>query len=238
MYKPDKLASNKLAELKRLCRRQWAPPREEPEAHNSISYHTDNSKLHTALRKALTDDEFEELKESSLGVFIKFKEQGFGWASRLVHYMLSFKLDIKKKYEMWSLVGPEPLRFSLLEFENLTGLNCEYIEDLETPKCDVTPEMVSFWGMLGVHLEAGPTTDQIIAALKRCGDWSREDRKRLAYLSIFTGFIEGRKFSTATRSTLARLVMDLERFENYPWGRVAFKVRTRLLPLFIAVAIL
>ncbi|KAL0771543.1 hypothetical protein Bca101_036694 [Brassica carinata] len=61
---------------------------EEPEAHNSISYHTDNSKLHTALRKALTDDEFEELKESSLGVFIKFKEQGFGWASRLVHYML------------------------------------------------------------------------------------------------------------------------------------------------------
>ena len=197
---------------------------EEPEAHNSISYHTDNSKLHTALRKALTDDEFEELKESSLGVFIKFKEQGFGWASRLVHYMLSFKLDIKKKYEMWSLVGPEPLRFSLLEFENLTGLNCEYIEDLETPKCDVTPEMVSFWGMLGVHLEAGPTTDQIIAALQRCGDWSREDRKRLAYLSIFTGFIEGRKFSTATRSTLARLVMDLERFENYPWGRVAFKV--------------
>ncbi|CAF1982915.1 unnamed protein product [Brassica napus] len=127
------------------------------------------SKLHTALREALTDDEFEEFKDSSLGVFIKFKEQGFGWASRLVHYMLSFKLDIKKKYEMWSLVGPEPLRFSLLEFENLTGLNCEYIEDLETPKCDVTQEMVSFRGMLGVHLEAGPTTDQIIAALKRCG---------------------------------------------------------------------
>ncbi|XP_056847296.1 uncharacterized protein LOC130497990, partial [Raphanus sativus] len=197
---------------------------EEPEAHNSISYHTDNKKLHTALREALTDAEFEELKESRLGVFIKFKEQGFGWASRLVHYLLSLKLDIKKKYEMWCLVGPEPARFSLLEFENITGLNCEYIEDLETPECEVTPKMVSFWGMMGVHLEAGPTTDQIIAALKRCGDWSREDRKRLAYLSIFTGFIEGRKFSTATRATLARLVMDLERFENYPWGRVAFKV--------------
>ena len=34
-----------------------------------------------------------------------------------------FPLDIKKKYELWSLVGPEPVRFSLLEFENLTGLN-------------------------------------------------------------------------------------------------------------------
>ncbi|XP_056860106.1 uncharacterized protein LOC130508558 [Raphanus sativus] len=197
---------------------------EEPEPHNSISYHTDNKKLHTALREALTDAEFEELKESRLGVFIKFKEHGFGWASRLVHYLLCLKVDIKKKYEMWCLVGPEPARFSLLEFENITSLNCEYIEDLETPECEVTPEMVSFWGMMGVHLEAGPTTDQIIATLKRCGDWSREDRKRLAYLSIFTGFIEGRKFSTATRATLARLVMDLERFENYPWGRVAFKV--------------
>ncbi|KAL0823837.1 hypothetical protein Bca101_047514 [Brassica carinata] len=103
---------------------------------------------------------------------------------------------------MWSLVGPEPLRFSLLEFENLTGLNCEYIKDLETPKCDVTPEMVSFWGMLGVHLEVGPTTDQIIADLEEMRGLVQEDRKRLAYLSIFTGFIEGRKFSTATRSTL------------------------------------
>uniref|UniRef100_A0A0D3AAH4 DUF1985 domain-containing protein n=1 Tax=Brassica oleracea var. oleracea TaxID=109376 RepID=A0A0D3AAH4_BRAOL len=47
---------------------------------------------------------------------------------------------------------------------------------------------------------------------------------RLGYLAIFTGFTEGRKYSTATRASLARLVMDLERFENYPWGRVTFKV--------------
>ncbi|CAN6988663.1 unnamed protein product [Brassica oleracea var. botrytis] len=46
----------------------------------------------------------------------------------------------------------------------------------------------------------------------------------LAYLAIFTGYIEGRKYSTPTRVSLARLVMELERFENYPWGRVAFKV--------------
>ncbi|KAF3534539.1 hypothetical protein DY000_02038130 [Brassica cretica] len=71
----------------------------------------------------LHDGEYEELKESKLGVFIKFQELGFDWASRLVHYMLGFQLDIKKKYELWSLVGPEPVRFSLLEFENLTGLN-------------------------------------------------------------------------------------------------------------------
>ncbi|KAF3602377.1 hypothetical protein F2Q69_00033812 [Brassica cretica] len=89
----------------------------------------------------LHDDEYEELKESKLGVFIKFQELGFGWASRL--------------------------------FENLTGLKCNYIEDLERPHCVVTNEFTSFWEMLGVH--------------------------RLAYLAIFIGYIEGRKYSTPTR---------------------------------------
>ena len=65
---------------------------------------------------------------------------------------------------------------------------------------------------------------EIIAAFERCEGWSWDDRKRLAYLAIFTGYIEGRKYSTPTWVSLARLVMELERFENYPWGRVAFKV--------------
>uniref|UniRef100_A0A0D3A015 DUF1985 domain-containing protein n=1 Tax=Brassica oleracea var. oleracea TaxID=109376 RepID=A0A0D3A015_BRAOL len=67
-------------------------------------------------------------------------------------------------------------------------------------------------------------TQEIIAALERCKGWSWDDHKRLAYLAIFTGYIEGRKYSTPTRVSLARLVMELERFENYPWGRVVFKV--------------
>ncbi|KAF3492860.1 hypothetical protein DY000_02054338 [Brassica cretica] len=132
---------------------------EEPPAVHGISYHTCWT-LHAALKKALHDDEYEELKESKLGVFIKFQEL----------------------------------------------------------------ELTSFWEMLGVHVEAGPSTQEIIAAFERCEGWSRDDRKRLAYLAIFTGYIEGRKYSTPTRVSLARLVMELERFENYPWGRVAFKV--------------
>ncbi|KAL0734943.1 hypothetical protein Bca4012_083588 [Brassica carinata] len=60
----------------------------EPTAMKSISYHTDNSKLFAALSEGLRADEYEELKESKLGVFIKFKELNFNWASRLVHYIL------------------------------------------------------------------------------------------------------------------------------------------------------
>uniref|UniRef100_A0A0D3BFX3 DUF1985 domain-containing protein n=1 Tax=Brassica oleracea var. oleracea TaxID=109376 RepID=A0A0D3BFX3_BRAOL len=119
-------------------------------------------------------------EEPPAGVFIKFQELGFDWASWLVHYIIGSELDIKKKYELWSLVGPQPVRFSLLEFEILTGLNCEYIEDLERPHCVVTKELTSFWEMLGVHVEAGPSTQEIIATFERCEGWSRDDRKRLA----------------------------------------------------------
>lgn len=46
---------------------------------------------------------------------------------------------------------------------------------------------------------------------------------RLGYLAIYASYIEARKGTTPTRVNLARLVMDLEAFEEYPWGRVAFK---------------
>ncbi|CAN7000765.1 unnamed protein product [Brassica oleracea var. botrytis] len=129
--------------------------------------------------------------------------------------MLGFQLDIKKKYELWSLVGPEPVRFSLLEFENLTGLNCEYIEDLKRPHSVVTKELTSFWEMLGVHVEAVQSTQEIIAALERCEGWSRDDRKRLAYLAIFTGYIEGRKYSTPTRTRVINFVQK-DTGETFP----------------------
>ncbi|KAG5406147.1 hypothetical protein IGI04_012266 [Brassica rapa subsp. trilocularis] len=197
---------------------------EEPDAIRSISYHSDDTKLFKALCDCLTADEYEDLKASKLGVFIKFKELDFGWTSRLVHFMLSFQLDIKKKFELWSVVVSQPVRFSLIEFEYLTGLNCDYIKDLENPRCEVTTEMAAFWEKMGVDIDTGPSIDQITEAFYNCDEWSRDDRMRLGYLAIYAGYIEGKKFSSATSASLARLVMDLEKFENYPWGRVAFKV--------------
>ncbi|KAF8104470.1 hypothetical protein N665_0172s0100 [Sinapis alba] len=149
-------------------------------------------------RAPLHPDEIEELRDSKFGVFLKFKEMNFAWASRLVHFMICFKLLIKKKYELWCPVGPEPARFPLIEFEQLTGLNCDYVENLENLRYEVTEETTAFWQLLGVGIDVGPTTEQIIVACKRCAEGSRDDRMRLRYLAIFVGFIEGRKFSTIT----------------------------------------
>ncbi|XP_048604904.1 uncharacterized protein LOC106378232 [Brassica napus] len=188
------------------------PPRmftlgEEPDAIRSISYHSDDTRLFKALCDCLTADEYEDLKASKLGVFIKFKELDFGWTSRLVHVLLCFQLDINKKFELWSLVVSQPVRFSLIEFEHLTGLNCDYIKDLENPRCEVTTEMVAFWEKMRVDIDTGPSIEQITEAFYNCDEWSPDDRMRLRYLAIYAGYIEGKKFLSATSASLARLVL-------------------------------
>lgn len=204
------------------------PPRmytvgQEPVPGKSITYYSDNSKLFSALKKALNEDEWEELKNSTVGVFLKFHELDFGWASRLVHYILSYQLDCKKKYELWSLVGVRPARFCLHEFEEITGLNCKYVKNLENPLVEVTDEMRAFWGKMGVHFDRGPSIEELTTACQMCETWSRNDRLRLGYLAIYAGFIQAPRSSSPTCASLARLVMDLEAFKAYPWGRVAFK---------------
>ncbi|KAF8090566.1 hypothetical protein N665_0473s0018 [Sinapis alba] len=134
---------------------------EEPFLIKSIAYHTDDSKLFSVVRDALHDDEYEELKESRLGVFLKFNELDFGWASRLVYYVLYFQLNIKKKYELWSLVGAGLVRFSLIEFEHLTGLNCEYIENLEIQDMSLRRRwLLSRSGLVFLSMLGGSTQPQ------------------------------------------------------------------------------
>ncbi|VVB10147.1 unnamed protein product [Arabis nemorensis] len=109
--------------------------------------------------------------------------------------MLSLQLDTAKPYEIWSLIDVKP----------------------------VTDEMKAFWELLEVNLEMGPSINDLVAACGACDSWSRVDRIRLGYLCIYAGYIEGRRESTPTPDKMARLIMDLDAFVNYSWGRVAFK---------------
>lgn len=57
----------------------------------------------------------------------------------------------------------------------------------------VIDEMINFLAILGVGIDEGPSTYNIIATCKICKEWSHEDRMRLGYLAIYIGFIEGQK---------------------------------------------
>lgn len=141
----------------------------DPEPLKSIAYYSNNMKLFTSLKKLLTDDEWKELSDFRVGVFLNFCDFDFDWVLKIVHAMLSFQIVCKKKYEIWNAVGANPIRFSLHEFVALTGLNCDYVEKLETPDVEGTPEVAEFWENFGVNIEAGPSIDQLIEACQWAG---------------------------------------------------------------------
>ncbi|XP_024007980.1 uncharacterized protein LOC112083983 [Eutrema salsugineum] len=195
----------------------------EPVSDKSIGYYADDYRLVPALKSALKEDEWEEIYESPLGVFLKFHELNFGWASRLVHHMLTFQIVCKQRYEIWSLIGTTPIRFSLHEFEEITGLNCGYVDDLALTDLALEDDMRAIWELMGVDAESGPSTTEIIEACSNCSSWSRDDRLRLGYLGIYAGFIVATRPGSSTNVNHARLVMDLEGFKEFPWGRIAFQ---------------
>ncbi|XP_024006554.1 uncharacterized protein LOC112083061 [Eutrema salsugineum] len=182
----------------------------EPVPDKSIGYYADDYRLVPALKSALEEDEWEEIYESPLGVFLKFHELDFGWASRLVHHMLTFQIVCKQRYEIWSLIGTTPIRFSLHEFEEITGLNCGYVDDLALTDLALEDDTRAFWELMGVDAKSGPSTTKIIEACSNCSSWSRDDRLRLGYLGIYAGFIVATRPSSSTNVNHARLVMDLE----------------------------
>ncbi|ESQ46700.1 hypothetical protein EUTSA_v10000584mg [Eutrema salsugineum] len=177
----------------------------EPVPDKSIGYYADDYRLVPALKSALEEDEWEEIYESPLGVFLKFHELDFGWASRLVHHMLTFQIVCKQRYEIWSLIGTTPIRFSLHEFEEITGLNCGYVDDLALTDLALEDDTRAFWELMGVDAELGPSTTEIIEACSNCSSWSRDDRMRLGYLGIYAGFIVATRPGSSTNVNHARL---------------------------------
>ncbi|CAA7031912.1 unnamed protein product [Microthlaspi erraticum] len=118
-----------------------------------------------------------------LGPLFRFTKLEFNWASKVAQTMLTMQVACKKKYEIWSAVGVQPVRFSLNEFEHITGLNCEYKEALPKPETVNTDEMKDFWRKLGVNEKLGPSVDELLAACQWAGEWRREDRLRLGFLA-------------------------------------------------------
>ncbi|KAF8095157.1 hypothetical protein N665_0339s0027 [Sinapis alba] len=88
--------------------------------------------------------EMEVLAGFSFGGLFKIPE----WrllAGKVIHSMLTRQLVKKKKYEMWPVFGGKPLRFSLVEFGEVTGLHSP--ELTVKPILDISMEHEEMWGV-------------------------------------------------------------------------------------------
>ena len=122
------------------------------------------------------------------------------------------------------MIEKYPTRFSIFEFQDITGLNCEpipnrmVVEDVEKSN--------SFWALFNHrHTRSTSSTEDIHSLCRSpdvCRSWSREDHIRLCYLAILTGGLLSLDRREAIPFAQAKLLMDLKIFEQYPWGKAAF----------------
>ncbi|EOA14991.1 hypothetical protein CARUB_v10028340mg, partial [Capsella rubella] len=148
--------------------------------------------------------EFKKILESSLGSLFRFRISECHMSSKLVHALLYRQLQSKKKYEIWTVFGGYPLRFSLVEFGAVTGLSCAKFPEDYDPEYEPSPDSGDecFWDEL-----IGPDRKTTLADVSRMfEDPSTNDptkKLRLALLFIVDGVL-------------------IASSPTFPWGRESF----------------
>ena len=170
------------------------------------------------MKESVGEDVWLELRESAVGVIIKLKELEYTWSAKHVHYFLVNQLAIQCSHEVWSLIEDQPLRFSLYEFEDITGLNCDPFDTHE--QWDVAHE--DFWVEMKVPISEGPKLNELQALFPIIRNWPREKRVMVGLLCLLSIGIFGISSNSRIPLHLAKRVMDPAVFERHPWGRVTF----------------
>ncbi|CAH8261950.1 unnamed protein product [Arabidopsis lyrata] len=109
------------------------------------------------IREGLGPDVWDGLMKSTLGVFIKLTDVEYTWAAQTVHYFLTNQLRVDNSHEIWCLIDQRPIRFSLYEFADVTGLNCDFIDESDT--CEAAYH--EFWNEMGVGTSDGPLFSEL-----------------------------------------------------------------------------
>ncbi|EOA25422.1 hypothetical protein CARUB_v10018755mg [Capsella rubella] len=156
---------------------------------------------------------------TQVGVLLSLADSDYVWWAKLVHYILTRQLAIERRYEIWSLIEGCLIRFSLNEYEDISGLNCQPIVEDDIVEVDHR----EFWAELKVDSGVGPNWTELDEALKNCRTWSPQKRKMLGLLFVVHVGILGLPRGSRIPLEYAKRVLDFAAFDRFPWGRVGFK---------------
>ncbi|ESQ44725.1 hypothetical protein EUTSA_v10003373mg [Eutrema salsugineum] len=183
------------------------PPRLHQPGKSPLQEHSFNYGCH------LTD-----FGKCAIRSILKLATRGYVWSSHMVHQFIANQLAVDRQYEVWSLIGGRPLRFSLHEFAEITRFNCDpIVED----GWDI--DHTEFWAEMGVKTFDGPNWNELDRVIDRCQTWSEAKKKMVAKLLLLHVGIFGLNRNSRVPLKCAKRVLDEDTFESYPWGRHAFK---------------
>ncbi|CAN7100527.1 unnamed protein product [Brassica rapa subsp. narinosa] len=141
------------------------------------------------------------------------------------------QLVTMRLYELWFLFADKPLRFSLREFADITGLKCEPEREKVgngSESIDATPGRM--WKELFETEDEDVTVPDVLRMLEQPSlpEWKR---LRLALIALVDGLLVcGHKLLRVTPAYV-QMLEDTRSFLQYPWGREAFvSTLSRLTP--------
>ncbi len=112
---------------------------------------------------------------------------------------------------MWFCVNNHMLRYSIVEFQRITGLNCAKIVEQE----DDGVNMVEVVGRQKYTL-------QELEDLYMDEPKSFKYKFKMALLLILEGILLARDRTNTVRQTSINLLHNLEKFNTHLWGRVVY----------------
>ncbi|CAN6971893.1 unnamed protein product [Brassica rapa subsp. trilocularis] len=189
-----------------------------PVQSRSMNHNCYLSNIQT-VREELAEDVWSELRESAIGVIVKLKELHYIWSAKVVHHFLANQLAIESSHEIWSLIDDSmPLCFSLYEFGEIIGLNCDPFDKHDV--WDVDHQ--EFWLEMNVPTSDGPTLLELQAIFPIYRNWPREKQVMIGLLCLLSIGIFGISSNSRIPLHCAKRVMDTAAFQRYPWGRIGF----------------
>lgn len=168
-------------------------------------------------------EEFDIIIGSALGGLFDFPISQCPPSCKLIHGLICRQVVTKKRYEMWTVYGGQPLRFSLVEFGLITGLSCDEFPEGYDP--EVTPivdkGVGSFWEKL-IGVGVSPTLADLSEMIENTPDMPGWRRLRLALLLIVDGVLIASTQTHKPTPKYVNMVEDIESFLKFPWGRESF----------------
>lgn len=166
-------------------------------------------KVISVIKDHLTEAQWVTLTKGCLDSIVR-NEAKLPLYSQICFYMLFHEVETKKEFEMWFKLKDKLLRFSMLEFACVSGLNCEAVsEDLGSP------EQVTLEEFLGVS-NVCSVSDLEYYFINEPND-TPEKMVLARWLLIEAVLLPIR--SKKVRFKYLSLACDIEKFEAYPWGR-------------------
>jgi len=177
--------------------------------------------------------ELDTLLASPLGALFSLPVRYCSLSGQLVHQLFCRQLCTDSPAEIWFVYGGQPLRLSLMEFEQLTGLACAPLlstTDLLAHTTHADGSAPYWYKLIGGTLEDS-TVDALVTLLKNEPEMSAWRKFRLALVVIVEGILLCRTQPVKPSIEVVKMVKNVEFFLHYPWGRHSFKRLLRMVKI-------